>query len=296
MPFARWLVAVDLSTHSGQALRLGAALAELCGGALVAVCVDNRSKPDALLREFVARWTGKPGVPCEVLTGPGAYAVMERADREDFDVVVCGSQGKTNLQRLWLGSFAEKLVRMAGKPVLVVRHPPEERLPRSVLVADDLSGDFPGLAPRARELCARLAAPEAGPTASLLAVHVAARPSFRTGASLDPDAWHAARAEAAEPRLAQLYPDFERVVTAGRPEARILETATERETELIVCGTHRREGLEHFFLGSVAQKLVRLAPCSVLTVPEPRPADVEPPWAHERLDPVARQLELERGP
>jgi len=52
----------------------------------------------------------------------------------------------------------------------------------------------------------------------------------------------------------------------GDPCAKILEYAGRQNTDLIVCGTHGRTGWEHVLMGSVAERLVRLAPCPVLTV------------------------------
>jgi nucleotide-binding universal stress UspA family protein len=46
----------------------------------------------------------------------------------------------------------------------------------------------------------------------------------------------------------------------------ILRYASEHKIDLIVCGTHGRTGLSHVLLGSVAERLVRVAPCPVLTV------------------------------
>jgi nucleotide-binding universal stress UspA family protein len=56
-----------------------------------------------------------------------------------------------------------------------------------------------------------------------------------------------------------------RVVT-GSPFERILETAVHARVALIVLGTHGRTGLTHAIMGSVAERVVRLAPCPVLTV------------------------------
>jgi nucleotide-binding universal stress UspA family protein len=47
---------------------------------------------------------------------------------------------------------------------------------------------------------------------------------------------------------------------------RIAELAREVGADLIVMGTHGRTGLPHFLLGSVAERTLRTAPCSVLTV------------------------------
>jgi nucleotide-binding universal stress UspA family protein len=58
-------------------------------------------------------------------------------------------------------------------------------------------------------------------------------------------------------------------VVHGVPFQEILETAKTQQVDLIVMGTHGRTGLEHVFLGSVAEKVVRLAPCPVLVVRQP---------------------------
>ena len=55
-------------------------------------------------------------------------------------------------------------------------------------------------------------------------------------------------------------------VVSGQPFERILETAVTEDVGLIVMGTHGRSGLERVPLGSVAERVVRLAPCPVLTV------------------------------
>jgi universal stress protein A len=55
-------------------------------------------------------------------------------------------------------------------------------------------------------------------------------------------------------------------VLVGHPFERILETAAREQVTLIVLGTHGRTGLAHAIMGSVAEHVVRLAPCPVLTV------------------------------
>ena len=66
------------------------------------------------------------------------------------------------------------------------------------------------------------------------------------------------------PRLSQ-YPTELRVVV-GSPFERIIETAVHDKVGLIVMGTHGRTGLSRLAVGSVAERVVRLAPCPVLTV------------------------------
>jgi len=59
------------------------------------------------------------------------------------------------------------------------------------------------------------------------------------------------------------------VVVRGVPFHEILETAKTQLVDLIIMGTHGRTGLQHVLLGSVAEKVVRLAPCPVLVARQP---------------------------
>lgn len=77
--------------------------------------------------------------------------------------------------------------------------------------------------------------------------------------------------EAARTQLRDLIPDsfhgaWEIDVAVGHPAETIVHVAQERDVDLIVMGTYGRTGLHHVLLGSVAEKVVRLAPCPVLTV------------------------------
>ena len=68
------------------------------------------------------------------------------------------------------------------------------------------------------------------------------------------------------------HPGFEqaapanRVIRMGTPFVEIVRFAKEKEIDLIVLGTHGRTGVVHALIGSVAEKVVRKAPCPVLTV------------------------------
>ena len=60
----------------------------------------------------------------------------------------------------------------------------------------------------------------------------------------------------------QLRPEL--VIVAGSPAHEIVRAAADREVDLIVMGTHGRGGVTHMVLGSVAEKVIRTAPCPVL--------------------------------
>ena len=63
----------------------------------------------------------------------------------------------------------------------------------------------------------------------------------------------------------------------GDPGKQILRVAQDTKCDLIVMGTHGRTGLAHLILGSVAEEVVRKAPCAVLTMKIPH-ADALPSW------------------
>lgn len=65
-----------------------------------------------------------------------------------------------------------------------------------------------------------------------------------------------------------------RVVRIGTTHDVIVQYAKEAAVDLIVIGTHGHTGLRHVLLGSVAERVVQHAPCSVLTVRPDRPAKV----------------------
>jgi universal stress protein A len=82
--------------------------------------------------------------------------------------------------------------------------------------------------------------------------------------------------ESAQQELARLLPEgagtpveIARQVALGVPYQKILETAAAEQVDWIVMATHGRTGLSHLVMGSVAERVVRTAPCPVLTV---RPA------------------------
>ncbi len=62
---------------------------------------------------------------------------------------------------------------------------------------------------------------------------------------------------------------IEKVVRRGRPFIEIIEMARDENIDLIVTATHGRGGLEHVVFGSVAERVVRKAPCPVLSIRMP---------------------------
>ena len=81
-------------------------------------------------------------------------------------------------------------------------------------------------------------------------------------------------------RLKAAVPEADRarvtvVSVVATPYAEILDYANAHRIDLIVMGTHGRGGVTHMLLGSIAERVVRRAPCPVLTVRRPQHGFVE---------------------
>ena len=108
--------------------------------------------------------------------------------------------------------------------------------------------------------------------ATLTVMHVAEN-FFLRATIADPHALKAAVARRLEERLTaeDRRALHARAVleTSDQPADAITTYAKQAEIDLIVMGTHGRDGLAHFLVGSVAERVVRTASCPVLTVKHP---------------------------
>jgi len=104
-----------------------------------------------------------------------------------------------------------------------------------------------------------------------LEIHLASAPDFVMGLAL-PNYIHESRAAAEKSFANVLDPQWSKdrtVIQAaveGSPKVEIIRYARQHDIDLIVLATHGRTGLAHVLMGSVAESVVRTAPCPVLTV------------------------------
>ncbi|HEY7040357.1 MAG TPA: universal stress protein [Methylomirabilota bacterium] len=113
--------------------------------------------------------------------------------------------------------------------------------------------------------------------AQLLIVHVLAPAPMMVGEGyVSPKVYEdmdAAARAGAQKQLRRLVEQAKRSGVRARPvllegiaHERIAQTARSRKADLLVIGTHGRTGFARFFLGSVASRVLTIAPCPVLTV------------------------------
>lgn len=195
-----------------------------------------------------------------------AQELIAHCIEQDIDLAVVGTRGRTGLGRLLLGSVAEQVVREAPCPVLTVpSRAPDDAVSR-VLAAVDLSEYSKSVIDHALAI-ADLHDAEVDILHVVQEMSVPAAYSPELAPMMVPGL-----KERANEALLELISqkDVQLVershVTGGYPASEILRFADEQGVSMIVMATHGLTGIQHFLIGSVAEKVVRKAPCPVLTV------------------------------
>ena len=89
--------------------------------------------------------------------------------------------------------------------------------------------------------------------------------------------------------LERLRPEY--IMRVGAPAEEIVRYADLYDADLIIMGTHGRGGIAHALMGSVAEQVVRAAPCPVLLVRTPKPVAAVVPGAEVTVPAVKRVLQ-----
>lgn len=181
------------------------------------------------------------------------------------DMIVVGSSSRG--EERFLGSTGERVLRKAPVPVCIVKRSFPAG-PKTILIPTDFS------------TCAKQAAHEAlalvrGFGGRAVFLHVLdIQYIYPTTYGVEPVLIPPLKPEELEPDWEEFLQDlplggglvWEKQTREGRAAQTVADTAIEVGTDLIVIGTHGRTGLAHMFLGSVAEQVLRTAPCSVLTI------------------------------
>jgi nucleotide-binding universal stress UspA family protein len=226
------------------------------------------------LRSVEEAWA-RPGLRlrAEVRDGEPAWVIVDMALEERVDLIVMSSHGYTGLTRWMYGSVAEKVLRAAPCPVLVVRS--AGRLLDKMLIPLDGSQFSeralgPGLAVAdglGASVTLLQAVPE--PDADDIAQLDEVEPGFgwRLQDEIKDDAEAYLRRLTRTRRYGE--PEIKAVAPAGPAAETILKYAETNGIGLIAMATHGRTGLRRWVYGSVAEKVLRGGCCSMLIVRPP---------------------------
>lgn len=270
------LAPVDFSDLSALALRYAAAFSRCSGAQLTVAHVSSFDAPpyftqgqleelyqqlrasqgraERELEEFAREALG-PDLPfaLRVIEGRPAEAILRLAAGIGADLIAMGTHGRSGFNRLMLGSVTERVLRETEIPVLTVRRqtpPPAQILQiRNILCPVNNTA----IARKALEHAARMAQCF-GATLSVLHVHEARARDEIT----DLCAW-----APAEMRAQCRIRELERHGEASRE---IVAQAAEEGCDLLVIGAQHRRFFDSTVIGSTSVRVVRHAPCPVLTV------------------------------
>jgi len=226
----------------------------------------------------VASLTTRTAEDADVRVDVGApdEVIVDAAEESGADLLVIGVRGSDSEDE-GLGASALRIARHAHCPVLVVRKGPAKG---PILAATDLSDPAQGALAIASLLSRKTGEP-------MVALHVVdyspvvvVPEAFGPGIPIPvSEEEHKAILKAAGDRLVEVVTGLEikadRLVEEGPPPERIVAVAEQIEARLVVVGTEGGGGLRRMLLGSVAEDVLRLAPCSVLLVRHHKPGGHE---------------------
>jgi nucleotide-binding universal stress UspA family protein len=294
--FKNILCATNFSDFSNLTVRFGLALAREFGARLY-IChvidlssvaiygefqLDPVGQQDRIMDDAgrqLEELIGEQAVQWEALISVGnpADEIARAVEEKNIDLVVTATRGRTGLKRLVLGSVTERLMRMLTCPLLVLRssHPdmismPEEGIKLDkILVGCDFSPDSDAAFEHALSLAQEF-------EAELHLVHVIETPVQSDFAKDQPPAGEglseASRSLLIE-KLRGMVPEEavhwcspQTVLLPGHPYEELVRYAESNHIDMIVLGVRGHGLVKTLFLGSTTDRVIRRAPCPVLSV------------------------------
>ena len=294
--FSRILCPIDFSEFSLDALRHGLVLAQWYSAQLTLFHVYQIAQPLPVegpvgsvpvfvevdpnkvaeeVRRFCSSLLDPSGQSVEIVVRPGdaAKEIRHEAERLPFDLLICGTHGRSGFERLFHGSVTEKVLRSTRVPVLTI--PPLVREPGSPLFKTILCPlDFSDSSLRALEYALSLAQ-EAN--ARLVLLHAIENIPGDIGVQalghLSVQDYYQQIEQDAFTRIKSVVPDDARVwsrpeerIVKGRADKGILKVVADEGVDLVVMGVQGRGIVDRFVFGSTTHRVISDAGCPVLTV------------------------------
>jgi|Deesub1362B_J571_1020462.scaffolds.fasta_scaffold00123_67 hypothetical protein len=260
------LLALDGSEYSEGAVREALKFAKVTGGSLYILSVAEVTlgqlthSPDVV--ETIERETlevlskakeraEKEGINCETIFHKGEEPyqfIVEEASGKNVDVIIMGRRGRRGLKKLMMGSVTALVIGHSPCSVFVVPRAGELKFKR-LLIATDGSE----YSEKAISAAVALAKKHGS---NIVAISVAHKeeeiPEAENNVKKVKEICHKEGIK------------IEAITVTGTPYEAIVTTAQIKKADLIVIGTHGRTGLTKLLMGSVAERVIALAQCSVL--------------------------------
>ena len=293
----RILVPLDFSEQSTSALHSAEQIAKLFQGTITpfhsylplnevdggpymfggmgSTAIDDYEEVEAALHNRLSE-LGKKNVDPKFLTEPlisignPAQAIVDEA--KDFDLIVMSTHGRTGFSRFFLGSVAEKVLRMAHLPVLIVNEKREITNLNRILLTTDFSDHSKAAFPYAKDIALKA-------QAKLELINIFA---YDPEQDSDPDK---SKVELRNQRLKVLAKEelhelgdlvsTNVIVSTDTPHEAILNYNSADPYDLIVMSTVGRTGIDYLMMGSTTANVARHVRSPVLSINPKQEAEVE---------------------
>ncbi len=294
------LVPTDFSTYANYALKYAVALAKQFGATLHYAHVLDRAalagvrgndmwlgetESRAIIESMREHATSRmahlkqiaddEGIASHehIVLGSPTQEILRLAEKTGSTLIVMATHGRSGVEHLVFGSVSEKVVRQSPVPVLSVKHPEHEFVKeydlsleiKRILFPTDFSPYSDKGLPFATSLAKQF-------DATLVIFHSTEVPIVLPDVMPDSAIQLGPQLEAESRGLVQkMCADITEIkvegeVRVGAAHREICNYASQSGVDLIVIPTHGRSGLGHVLFGSVAEKVVRVARCPVLTI------------------------------
>ncbi len=277
------VLATDFSERSSRAATRGIALAKAHGARLTLLHIMDHDLPSRIAEghesaaaaqlEEMAEDARSNGVDCVISLkrGEAHEAIAEAAGESAAELVVVGSHRRDPMRNAFVGTTAERMIRVGSTPVLVVRAPQPKGYDRAV-VAVDLAEEGISHIRRFQKL-------DLSPNDCIIPVFAYEAGQFhlmrRAGASLaELKAMFEEEKKTVMPAVSKLMdeaglkPDQAVVkpILYNTPDT-VLEAAAEAKADLLVVGARRKTAFKRFTLGSVSEACLLRAEIDLLVLP-----------------------------
>ncbi|MFP4193591.1 MAG: universal stress protein [Desulfosalsimonas sp.] len=212
-----------------------------------------------------------------VTIGHSTEEITRLASEYDIDLVVAATHGRSGLKRLFLGSVTARLMRILSCPILVLRtieeleKPHRQTIPfKRILVGCDFSRDSDAAVKRSLNIAQEF-------ESELHLVHVVESTDSRDRSEFSVKSGEPVSGDLRETikeKLSSMVPEdvmnwcegVKTSVLEGKPHAELVRYADTHDIDLIALGVRGQGMVESLFVGSTTDRVVRRAPCPVLSV------------------------------
>jgi nucleotide-binding universal stress UspA family protein len=264
----RILLATDGSEFSEGAVREAIGFAKSCSSTLYAMsvietnpefeayapgAVEKMEKETLELLDQIKKRAQDKGITCEGVTRRGEDAhkyIIEEAARLNADMIVVGRRGRRGMQKLMMGSVTALVIDKAPCNVFIV--PRMAKLScEKILIATDGSEYSKKAITEGLSIAKRCGS-------EVKAISVAHK---------EGDLGEAEENVKAVVDMGKNEGiSVESLVVTGTPYESIVSVAREKNVDLIVVGTHGRTGLKRLIMGSVAERVIATADCTIMVI------------------------------